>query len=257
MTDRRYVREGFNPTALPEALIWLRDANTGEDENLTAHEAEWRAAHPGVGGAIIAPEDDETCECAWYWFPGAFAPCDGDYGIQACDGCTAHGDDFDTAYAIAAALTEKTGRAFDVWYEAEPVIFTSEAPRFQVIRWDGITAEHGLATEEDARSAAMFWTGSHVEQQPQNNGTNPILVAFREYMAEGYNAEQMREAAELWADAVMGHAPGMLAQDLADEAVLSADPDRDPPRSTADAWTDHARRVLTRLAHFAESEPVL
>ena len=77
----------------------------------------------------------------------------------------------------------------------------------------------------------------------QSNEPNPILVEYRRTVALG--ADQ-RGMAQVFVNSINWGA------DLIDQIILDADPDRDLPRSIADAWADHARRVLTRLANLAQ-----
>lgn len=95
-----YIATGTDP--------WLQDAATGEPVDLEAFEA----------AAERKPEtEDVDCECEWSWFPGAFAPVNNAYGIQACDSCDRIPGDLDAAQAIAAHLTTITGKTYEVWFE--------------------------------------------------------------------------------------------------------------------------------------------
>ena len=109
-TTKRWDGEDLAPGhyIATDSEPWLRDPETGEDVNLAAFEA----------AAPRTPETvDVDCECEWSWFPGAFAPVNSDYGIQACDSCDTYEGDLETAAAIAAHLTTITGKAYEIWYE--------------------------------------------------------------------------------------------------------------------------------------------
>lgn len=84
----------------------------------------------------------------------------------------------------------------------------------------------------------------------QHNEPNPILIAFREYV-EGADLSSLIWAANHWLWVFCHRDADTGANRIYDEVILAGDPDRDPPRSIADAWEDHARRVLERLASLA------
>lgn len=86
---------------------------------------------------------------------------------------------------------------------------------------------------------------------PQHNPTNPILVAFRDYVNEA-TTDSFIWSAGFWLDQMADPNGDSEARALMDEAVLAADPHRDPARATADAWERHAQLVLTRLLNFLE-----
>lgn len=76
---------------------------------------------------------------------------------------------------------------------------------------------------------------------PQHNEPNPILVAFRGWLLEPVD---LPEAAQWWLDQMTDGTREPLSSAY---AVMRA-------TSASAAEYDHARRVLTRLAHFAEQE---
>lgn len=237
MTDRMHTREGWNPQVIAEGLIWLRDAETGEDVDLEAFERDAFAVGAVRDSETLAEDD---CDCAYSWFPGAFAPCDGPYGIQACDGCAAHGDDFDTAYAVAAHLQGLTGRSFAVWYEAEPVIFASKAPRD--LNSDPKPLVCGYITRDDRHPA----------------GTGGLCGATHNPRAE-YDHAQHNEPNPILRGARLDAASVYGSQGAAAQAYLDHINERGTVRTAAaglGVWTldhiDHARRVLTRLISVLE-----
>jgi hypothetical protein len=60
----------------------------------------------------------DDCECiAWAILPGVFAPCNGEFGIEAHDDCREYAGDIEAAEALAAHLASITGRTYEIWYE--------------------------------------------------------------------------------------------------------------------------------------------
>lgn len=86
---------------------WLQDAATGERIDL-------RPFEPTEPRSLAA----DDCECiAWAILPGVFAPCNGEFGIEAHDDCREYAGDFEAAEALAAHLASITGRTYEIWYE--------------------------------------------------------------------------------------------------------------------------------------------
>jgi len=77
----------------PEGEVWLRDATTGEDVDLTPFEGE-------------LPH-------------GTFAPVNTARGIEMDDELEVFASDFEAARAIADFLGARTGRTFEIWYDAD------------------------------------------------------------------------------------------------------------------------------------------